>query len=269
VPLEEKGSGCNSFVYYATNDPAGPWTELPLVTPTQITASKVVRKLFTGDLNAPVRAYPPFPGAEKEYLRAQIARIVASTTLCPKGKYGLDEEDPKKVVPTEEYKPLPADAMLDPSNWLTYGMGILGIGRTTHPPVEEEEEEDDGPKKEKPVLEAETGPLAPISGDEWSLMLSPHMGAGCHVAIARSMRWPGAYTAMVMKEDKAANLYIGYGHDMLMEPFTQQPPPPICGEPDDVTEQTDTPLADENAVVLDAAKKALAEAVAAEAEAEE
>lgn len=74
VPIEEKGVGCNQFCYFATNDPAGEWTELPIVTPDQLVASASIRKYFTGDLNAPVRAYPPFPGTEKEYLRAQIAR---------------------------------------------------------------------------------------------------------------------------------------------------------------------------------------------------
>ena len=62
-------------------------------------------------------------------------------------------------------------------------------------------------------------------------------------------------------------MQIGNGHCTLSGPFVVQPPPPICGEPDDLVEQVDMPLAEENAPVLAAAKAALAEVVAAEAEA--
>ena len=74
VPLEASSEGCNTFAYFVTNDPAQEWAELPQVKPDQISAAMLIRKLFTGDLQADVRAYPPFPGKEKEYLRAQIVR---------------------------------------------------------------------------------------------------------------------------------------------------------------------------------------------------
>ena len=74
VPLEASSEGCNTFAYFVTNDPSQEWTELPQVKPDQISAALLIRKLFTGDLQADVRAYPPFPGKEKEYLRAQIVR---------------------------------------------------------------------------------------------------------------------------------------------------------------------------------------------------
>lgn len=41
--------------------------------------------------------FPPFPGNEKNYLRAQIARISAATLISPMGYYtfggGEDEEE--------------------------------------------------------------------------------------------------------------------------------------------------------------------------------
>lgn len=37
-------------------------------------------------------AYPPFPGKEAEFLRAQIARIAHSTVLAPAGLFNYDEE---------------------------------------------------------------------------------------------------------------------------------------------------------------------------------
>jgi len=41
--------------------------------------------MLTGDLNRRLVTNPAFNGREKEYLRAQIARIVHSTTLVPDG----------------------------------------------------------------------------------------------------------------------------------------------------------------------------------------
>merc|ERR1712216_719167 len=39
VPPEESGTGCNAFVYFVANDPAGDWSVLPDVTPQQIVSS--------------------------------------------------------------------------------------------------------------------------------------------------------------------------------------------------------------------------------------
>ena len=39
-----------------------------------------------------VSAYPPFPGTEAKFLRAQLARIAASTVLCPAGYFTANEE---------------------------------------------------------------------------------------------------------------------------------------------------------------------------------
>ena len=38
-------------------------------------------------------SYPPFPGNEANYLRAQIARISAGTHISPIGYYMFDEEE--------------------------------------------------------------------------------------------------------------------------------------------------------------------------------
>jgi radial spoke head protein 4A len=47
---------------------------------------------MTGDLNAEIISNPVFPGKERHFLRAQIARIFAATTICPKGLFEIDEE---------------------------------------------------------------------------------------------------------------------------------------------------------------------------------
>ena len=40
-----------------------------------------------------VVSYPPFPGNEANYLRAQIARISATTHISPLGYYMFEEEE--------------------------------------------------------------------------------------------------------------------------------------------------------------------------------
>ena len=40
-----------------------------------------------------VVSYPPFPGSEAHYLRAQIARISATTHISPLGYYMFDEDE--------------------------------------------------------------------------------------------------------------------------------------------------------------------------------
>lgn len=44
VPPEPYGTGCNTFVYYVTNDVSGEWTELPLVKPEQLSAAMRIRE---------------------------------------------------------------------------------------------------------------------------------------------------------------------------------------------------------------------------------
>ncbi len=61
------------------------WRRMPPVTPAHIVAARKIRKYFTGRAEAPLVTYPPFPGTEINYLRAQIARISAATHISPIG----------------------------------------------------------------------------------------------------------------------------------------------------------------------------------------
>jgi radial spoke head protein 4A len=255
APVEETGVGCNKYVYFAATDPAGEWAVLPDVTPQQIVMSKKIRKYLTGDLNADVRAYPPFPGQEKSYLRAIIARIVAATTLVPAGKFSLDAEDPA-AEPAEvevgdeegQRKKIEAAALAELTGWVTRYQGILDIGRCTNPPVEEEEEDPDNPKPPKPEPQKEVPYLSPLAADEWTTGTYAH--GGPPVAVARSVKWPGAYSAYQLVRGGAectATLYIGYGHETLDGPFKMEAPPPFEVEPDEVVEGEDMSLDEENA----------------------
>ena len=150
VPAEAPGTGLNACAYFVTSDPSDPFVLLPDVEPSHVVAACLVKKYFTGDLDAPVRCYPPFPGSEKVYLRAQIARIAAATVLVPAGKFKIDEEGGEggaagAVVqtPADEYESKAAAEMVEADNWSHLSGGILKIGRCTNPPKPEPAEGDE------------------------------------------------------------------------------------------------------------------------------
>ena len=93
IPKEESRTGANKYVYFVCNEPGRPWVKLPAVTPAQIVTARKIKKFFTGRLDTPIISYPPFPGNESNYLRAQIARISAGTHVSPLGFYHFGEEE--------------------------------------------------------------------------------------------------------------------------------------------------------------------------------
>lgn len=113
----EAETGANKYMYYVCTSLGGPFTLLGDVTPAQIKVARQLKKLLIGDLAAPVATYPPFPGSERHYLRAQIARIAHSTVLCPKGLYTAPEDGAGDPEPNEEYAAAPVSRMLDPASW--------------------------------------------------------------------------------------------------------------------------------------------------------
>lgn len=93
MPKEENHTGANKYTYFVCQEPGLPWVKLPSVTPAQITIARQIRKFFTGCLSTPIISYPPFPGSEANYLRAQIARISAATQVSPLGYFQFGEEE--------------------------------------------------------------------------------------------------------------------------------------------------------------------------------
>ena len=148
--FEPKGSGVNTKTYWVTSSTIGEWTKLPHLTPADIKAARSIKVLFTGDLNRVIHTNPNFFGKESIYLRAQIARISASTTLCPKGKFKLPPIDDAPLqreteeAQDDEGAALPAPSTLkmnDIGMWVHESAGILGsCSRTVH--VDEEPPED-------------------------------------------------------------------------------------------------------------------------------
>ncbi|XP_044755603.1 radial spoke head protein 4 homolog A [Coccinella septempunctata] len=266
VPPEPSGVGVNSKVYYVTSDLTDPWEQLPDLTPEQICVARQIYKSFTGILDQEILTYPEFPGKEKNYLRAQIARISAGTQISPLGYYTFgvetagedDEEEPAEDEEMEgpktsykinpKYEPHPLKDLIDESMsfWVHQTQYILSQGRTswwspTAEPERMDEAEDEAPAEEEedrpkaPGQEAETGPplLTPLSEDAqiesipaWSVRSSSKIMEEFAVAVVRSHLWPGAY-CFATQGKLFQNIYLGNGLKYLVTNFSPDPLPPI------------------------------------------
>lgn len=193
---------------------------LPSVTPQQISVARKIRKFLSGNLDAPIISYPPFPGTEANYLRAQIARISAGTHISPIGYYRFDEENEGEgdeeggrdsYILNEEFEGMPVRELADSSlaNWVHHVQHILPQGRTKwwNPKQKNEDEEmgeneEDEEKEEPDEPEPEHGPqlLTALSEDlpiesepAWTAKISSNLVSQYAISIIRSNLWPGAY----------------------------------------------------------------------------
>ncbi|XP_036381583.1 radial spoke head protein 6 homolog A [Megalops cyprinoides] len=290
VPKEENRTGVNKFTYFVCREPGLPWVRLPAVTPAQITAARQIRHFFTGNLDAAIVAYPPFPGNEANYLRAQIARISAGTQVSPLGFYQFGEEEGEEEEETArdsfeenpDFEGIPVPEMVDSlSNWVHHIQHILQQGRCVwvnlaeKPEEDFEEEAEEEEKEEEPdEPEPEVGPplLTPLSEDAeinntppWNSRMSSTLIPQYAVAVLRSNLWPGAYAYATGK--KFENIYIGWGLKFVGEGYTPPvPPAPQHEYPsgEEITEALDPSLEEEQAM-----RAALEEQRAAQEEAEE
>lgn len=263
---EPAGVGLNEWTYFVCSEPgSGNWTALPDVKVQMIKKSCYMRRFFTGNLNSSVPGYPHFPWSEAHYLRAQIARIVSATTVVPKGLYSLNtEEETPVVAEDEEFKGVSATELLQAENWVHSRPFLNKQGRLTkwQAPEKEEEEESEAaePKPKTPeqledevdAAEEEVEQLRSLSEDEancWAFRLAPstHTAPPPHsVTVARSLKWPGAVSAVVANSKQAVSFYVGYGQKYLGARKTYTPPqiPQIQSEfvlqqkSDDEEEQT-------------------------------
>ncbi|NXU47876.1 RSH4A protein, partial [Turnix velox] len=297
IPKEENGTGANKYIYFVCNEPGKPWVKLPPVTPAQIVCARKIKKFFTGRLDAPVVSFPPFPGNEANYLRAQIARISAATQISPIGFYQFaEEEDESEEVEggrdtyeeNPDFQPLSVAEMVDSlSTWVHNVQSILKQGRCVwlnplQKSEEEEEENEEEEKEEEPdelpqELQQEIGPplLTPLSEDEgiqnipaWTAQPSTGLIPQYAVAVLRSNRWPGAYAFASGR--KFDNIYFGWGHKYSPENHDPALPPPVQSEfpsGPDITETRDPTVEEEMA--FKAAKEAALAAAEEEEEEEE
>ena len=99
---EKRGEGVNKFVYWVTDNLLNDWIQLPDCRPEHIQGARMIQHVLTGDLNADIDSNPSFPGKERHFLRAQLARIFAATSIVPKGLVEYDEET-KEVKFAEDF----------------------------------------------------------------------------------------------------------------------------------------------------------------------
>lgn len=105
--------------------------------PEHVRAARTLKRFLTGSLNSAVSMYPPFPWTEATFLRAQIARIAATTVLTPTDWFASEEDDDgiQSIKRAEEITPvaLPEAGALQEwvSNWVhrcatTFGQYCYG-----------------------------------------------------------------------------------------------------------------------------------------------
>lgn len=128
---EKRGEGINAQVYWVTDNLLEDWIQLPDIKPAQIQVARMIKCLFTGNLNADIDSNPPFPGKERHLLRAQIARITHATTLLPKGLMEFDEETNAEKF-AEEFTIPGFEELKSLENWGHRHLQILKAGRITH-----------------------------------------------------------------------------------------------------------------------------------------
>jgi len=207
-----------------------PWVKLPDLKPSVLIQARKIRYLFTGCLSSEMNQFSPNYGLEKDYLRAQIARITATTHISPAGFYILNENinDEEEIsIQIEENKldvgikrnpefnndstnPITAESLsnTDLQEWVHSEREILPQGRTkfwrspsptnTNLSTEADEDEDD----DHHHFQMPAPLLQPIGDDKllhtkqnsWSIGLTMSIMREYSVCYVRSNLWPGAFT---------------------------------------------------------------------------
>jgi radial spoke head protein 4A len=239
-PKEQEGKqGLNRFAYWVSMSAVGPWLPLPNVTRAQVVLSRSIRRLLTGQLDAPVLSYPPFPGQEKHLLRTLIARISSSTSVSPSGFFAVNEEEGEapsfeRVTDMEQLEARDSkslDVLSSLDGWTHHTLEVNVKGRTLALPEEVDEEGNAIEEEDPPEVIAPLRSLAEDKEQSWATRVCPN-GAGrsssSSVVVLRSLVWPGAFA--VADSSKFVNVYVGDGMKHLREPFSLSPPLPIQSE---------------------------------------
>lgn len=203
---EEGAAGANRHTYWAMKDDGlYLWEKLPSVSAAQILGARKLRRYIGSDLNAAIAGNPPFPGTERNFLRAQIARISSSTTICPAGFFNVSEEGEIEVA--EEIESKSAQDLVDAGNWVHFSKELNAVyGRCTPMPPREGEDGEEKPWEGEEFVD----PLRSLSEDvqgSWKCYTAPTASTTGEVAIIKSLQWPGA--AAVGLGKKFINIYVG------------------------------------------------------------
>jgi radial spoke head protein 4A len=126
------------------------WQKLPDCRQKYINIARKIKHIFPGNLDSKVITNPYFPGRECDLLRAQIARIVHSSTIAPSGLFGIDEEDENAVKDIkivkgddEQIPIIKLEGVMSLENWVHVNARLLNNGRVVHEAIEKPETADD------------------------------------------------------------------------------------------------------------------------------
>ena len=172
-----------------------------------------------------MKGHPPFPGSEKEYLRAQIAQITAECSVSPQGFFKQASEDEFAMVPNEEMEPITSlDELKSSEAWRHHHLDINADGRCVSFPTED----GDGNvvEPENPEM------LKTVDEKSWTIS-APMPNKVC----LRSRAWQGGNAVGFGRH--FAWIYVGYGQrtsgasgeTSMM--YTPAPPSKPQGEFDD------------------------------------
>jgi radial spoke head protein 4A len=202
-------SGPNRFTYWASNGVGSEFIRLPCVSASEIRSARQLRRFFTGDLEADVLGHPPFRGKEKNFLRAQIARITADCSLAPAGFFTMSEDGSDMAMNEEFAGDANAEALANAGAWECYHAAIGPSGRCAAWPVADEE--GNIPEVEPPAMLR--------SVEEASFKVSAPMN---NKVCLRSNVWPGA--SVVGFGKVFSWCYTGWGQAAIEGSYAPTPP---------------------------------------------
>lgn len=131
-----RGTGVNEYVYWVTNSPLEEWVQLADLKPDQILAARKIKILFSGDPKRKIFTNPFYDQPESVLLRAQIARINASTSIVPAGLYKFAEDSTREIedntLEEGQTNEPQTKQQVNINNWVHYSPAILNQGRFKH-----------------------------------------------------------------------------------------------------------------------------------------
>ena len=255
---EPAGVGINQQSFWVTNDLMETWVELPVIGPQHQLITKKTRASLTGDLNANVNVYPPFPGKEKHYLKAQLARITFGSKQVPGGIYEVDGDNPTQIKTSEEINFPAKDVFYDIGGWVHHMPAILEYnGRVSHfIPKGLDEDAANQKKEDLDAVETPVDRLRPLSdekfdeaigsnylarvyGDKTSFNVTdPSEGEGPltnSIFVITSQLWPGWYIFASSRHSRWSSQYLGSGAKAGQVKIPNQPSD-VKPDPDDLNE---------------------------------
>jgi len=136
------------------------------------------------------------------------------------------------------------------SSWVHYALELNPLGRTRPNPAGTDDDgneipDDSAPEPSKPLRAISDDPAVDEAAEEggaaWDVRGVPVSGIPegetAPVAVARSLRWPGAFAVGFAKK-RWVNVYVGTGVEATLAPYQPALPGPLAAEFDFAAEAT-------------------------------